>query len=91
MYRMKKLYSVFLFLIFSNLLFAQDEAALIKAIKAKLDKVADYQANGRMSVDVSFINAPASNVLVYYKKPDQFKINKEGGISILILPVTPLF
>jgi len=80
---MQKFYFVFLFSIFTNLLFAQDETALIKAIKEKLDKVTDYQANGRMSVDVSFINAPASNVIVYYKKPNHFKINKEGGISIL--------
>lgn len=80
---MKKLYFVFLFSIFVNPLFAQDETALIKAVKAKLDKVNDYQASGRMSVDVSFINAPASNVVIYYKKPEHFKINKEGGISIL--------
>ncbi|HVE61338.1 MAG TPA: hypothetical protein VNA26_05945 [Chitinophagaceae bacterium] len=79
----KKLCFVFLFAFFSTLLFAQDETALIKALKAKLDKVADYQANGRMSVDVSFINAPASDVIVYYKKPNHFKIKKEGGISIL--------
>ncbi len=78
--------NIFLFLLFSVFacpLFAQNEAALIKAVKAKLDKVSDYQANGRMSVDVSFINAPASKVVVYYKKPNRFKINKEGGISIL--------
>lgn len=80
---MKKFYFVFLFSIFSIPLFAQDETALIKAVKAKLDKVVDYQASGRMSVDVSFISAPASNVMIYYKKPDHFKINKEGGISIL--------
>jgi len=80
---MQKFYFVILFSIFCNLLFAQDEKALIKAVKTKMDKVADYKANGRMSVDVSFINAPASNVIVYYKKPNQFKINKEGGISIL--------
>jgi outer membrane lipoprotein-sorting protein len=71
---MKKLYAVVLFLFFSTLLFAQDEKALIKAVKAKMDKVNDYQASGRMSVDVSFINAPASNVVVYYKKPNRFKV-----------------
>jgi len=80
---MKKFYFIFLFSIFSSLLFCQDEKALIKAVKTKLDRVVDYQAKGRMSVDVSFINAPASNVMVYYKKPNRFKINKEGGISIL--------
>ena len=80
---MRNIFLFLLFSIFARPLFAQNEAALIKAVKAKLDKVSDYQANGRMSVDVSFINAPASKVVVYYKKPDQFKVKKEGGISIL--------
>ena len=80
---MRNIFLFLLFSIFARPLFAQNEAALIKAVKAKLDKVSDYQANGRMSVDVSFINAPASKVVVYYKKPNRFKINKEGGISIL--------
>ncbi len=67
----------------SCILFAQPEAALIKAVKAKLEKVKDYTAAGQMKVDVAFINAPASNVIVYYKAPDKFTIKKEGGISIL--------
>ena len=62
---------------------AQNEAQLIKAVKTKLDKVTSYQANGKMLIDVSFIKAPQTNVVVYYKKPDQFKVEKEGGISIL--------
>ena len=62
---------------------AQNETALINAVKAKMDKVKDYKASGRMKVDVSFINAPNSAVQVYYKNPDKFKVIKEGGISIL--------
>jgi len=64
-------------------LFAQDETALVKKVKAKLDKVTDYTAQGNMKVDVSFIDAPDSKVVVYYKKPDKFKVVKAGGISIL--------
>jgi outer membrane lipoprotein-sorting protein len=63
--------------------FGQDETELIKKVKAKLDKVNDYTANGRMKIDVSFIDAPDSRVIVYYKKPDKFKVKKAGGISIL--------
>ena len=63
--------------------FAQDDAALLQALKAKMQKVKDYKATGRMAVDVSFINAPPSAVQVYYKSPDKFKVVKEGGISIL--------
>lgn len=67
----------------SNFLFAQDEAELVKKVKAKLDKVNDYTAQGKMRIDVSFIDAPESKVTVFYKKPDKFKVRKSGGISIL--------
>lgn len=63
--------------------FAQDEVELIKKVKAKLDRVNDYVAQGKMKMDVSFIDAPDSKVTVYYKKPDRFKVVKAGGISIL--------
>lgn len=70
-------------LLVSNTLLAQTEIALVKAVKQKLDKVKDYQAKGRMSVDVPFIKAAPSQVTVYYKNPDRFKIIKQDGISIL--------
>jgi hypothetical protein len=63
--------------------FGQDETELVKKVKTKLDKVNDYMAAGRMKIDVSFIDAPDSKVIVYYKKPDKFKVKKAGGISIL--------
>jgi outer membrane lipoprotein-sorting protein len=62
---------------------AQEEAELIKKVKAKLDKVTDYQAEGKMRIDVSFIDAPESKVTIYFKKPNKFKVKKAGGISIL--------
>jgi hypothetical protein len=62
---------------------AQAEEALLQKVRAKMGKVNDYTAEGRMKLDVSFINAPASKVTVYYKKPNRFKVKKAGGISIL--------
>lgn len=62
---------------------AQDASALVKKVKAKLDKVNDYVAEGRMKTDVAFIKAPAGRVKVYFKKPDKFKLKRDGGISIL--------
>ena len=62
---------------------AQNEEALVKAVRAKLDKVADYEAQGHMTIDVPFIQAPPSDVTVYYKKPNLFKVKKADGISIL--------
>ena len=63
--------------------FAQDVNTLVKKVKAKLDKVNDYVADGKMKTDVAFIKAPAGKVKVYFKKPDRFKIKRESGISIL--------
>jgi len=74
---------LFLLIFFLPHAFAQDEAELVKKVKEKLDKVNDYKAEGRMRMDVSFIDAPPSKVTLYFKKPDRFKVKKSGGISIL--------
>jgi outer membrane lipoprotein-sorting protein len=62
---------------------AQDMTALVMKVKAKLDQVNDYQADGKMKTDVAFIKAPIGKVKVYYKKPNKFKLKKDGGISLL--------
>ncbi len=63
--------------------FAQDASTLVKKVKAKLDKVNDYIAEGKMKTDVAFIKAPVGKVKMYYKKPNKFKVKRDGGISIL--------
>ncbi len=73
----------FLFLLFSSVAFTQNETLLIKNIKAKLGKVKDYTATGQLVVDVSFMNVPASDVVMYYKAPNKFTVKKKGGISVL--------
>ena len=62
---------------------AQDTEKLLEKVKAKLAAVTDYQAEGVMKTDVSFMKVPESKVTVYYKKPDRFKIKKQDGISIV--------
>jgi outer membrane lipoprotein-sorting protein len=62
---------------------SQDMMPLVKRIKAKLDKVNDYTATGTMKTDVAFIKAPIGKVTIYFKKPNKFKLKKDGGISIL--------
>ncbi|OQP46620.1 hypothetical protein A4R26_07800 [Niastella populi] len=62
---------------------AQDANALITKVKEKLAIVTDYQAEGVMKTDVSFMKVPESKVTIYYKKPDKFKIKKQDGISIV--------
>jgi hypothetical protein len=62
---------------------AQDANTLVKQVKDKLLKVQDYKAQAVIRTDVPFIRMPQSAVDVYYKRPDKFRVKKEGGISIL--------
>ena len=76
--------SLFVFFVFSvSLAFAQDAAQLIKKVKAKLELVDNYEATGIMKTDIAFIKAPIGKIKIYFKKPNLFKIKKEGGISLL--------
>lgn len=62
---------------------AQTADELVKKVKAKMDKVNDYIATGKMKTDVVFIKAPVANIKSYYKRPNRFKIKRDGGISLL--------
>ena len=62
---------------------AQNAEELILGIKEKLEKVNDYEASGKMKMNVVFIKAPVANVKVYFKKPDKLRIINENGISLV--------
>ncbi len=74
---------LFVGLSIASVSFGQDMTALITKVKAKLDQVNDYEADGKMKTDVAFIKAPLGKVKVYYKKPNKFRLKKDGGISLL--------
>lgn len=80
---MKKIFILFFILSISVFTHAQDMSALVAKVKAKLDLVNDYEADGKMKTDVAFIKAPLGKVKVYYKKPNKFRLKKDGGISLL--------
>ena len=72
-------------LLLNMVLFAKAQSVddVVKKVKAKLDKVNDYEAKGKMKTNVVFIKAPIANVKVYYKKPNKIRINNESGISFI--------
>jgi hypothetical protein len=74
-----------LLIVFLTPLFLQGQTAeeLIRAVKAKLDKVNDYEAKGIMKTNVIFLKAPVAHVRIYYKKPDKLRIHNEKGISFI--------
>jgi outer membrane lipoprotein-sorting protein len=62
---------------------AQTPEEIIQRVKAKLDKVNDYEAKGKMKTNVAFIKAPIATVKVYFKRPNKLRINNEKGISFI--------
>jgi hypothetical protein len=45
-------------------------------VRVKLSQVKDYRATGKLKTDVAFLKVPVSNVEVFYKSPDRFKVKK---------------
>lgn len=80
---MKKLLFIMPLLFMVAIVHAQDMSALVNKLKAKMEQVKDYQATGMLKTDIAFIKAPVSKVKVYFKKPNRFRLVKDGGISIL--------
>jgi outer membrane lipoprotein-sorting protein len=72
-----------LLLLLTGSVHAQDVDGLMKRVKARLELVNDYKAEGLLKTDVPFMKVPESKVDVFYKKPNKFKIKKEEGISIV--------
>src|SRR5215204_223964 len=80
---MKKEFIIIFAWVLFNQLSAQTPQDLVNKIKAKLEKVNDYTAKGKLKTNVVFIKAPIASVKVYYKKPDKMKIVNENGISFI--------
>src|ERR1044071_10408618 len=80
---MRKMFLILVAFIFSDQLWAQTPEELLNKIKARLEKVNDYKADGKLKTNVVFIKAPIASVKVYYKKPDKMRIVNEKGISFI--------
>jgi len=80
---MKKVLTIIFTWSLFNQLLAQTPQELINKVKARLEKVNDYTAKGKLKTNVVFIKAPIASVKVYYKKPDKMKIVNENGISFI--------
>lgn len=68
---------------FGMMLNAQDAETLVKKVKAKIDLVNNYEANGNMKTNVTFLKVPEAQVKIYFKKPNLLKIKNEKGISFV--------
>ncbi|MEP7164498.1 MAG: hypothetical protein ABI741_07385 [Ferruginibacter sp.] len=64
-------------------LYSQDINVLVANARAKIEKVNDYEASGRMKTNVAFLKVPVANIKLYFKKPNKLKIKSEKGISFI--------
>jgi outer membrane lipoprotein-sorting protein len=67
----------------SSRLQAQPAEQLIKQVRERLDQVADYEAEGTMKTNVSFLKIPVSKITMYYKKPNKLRLKNASGFSFL--------
>lgn len=62
---------------------SQSMEQLIKQVRERLDQVADYEADGMMKTNVSFLKIPVSKITMYYKKPNKLRLKSANGFSFL--------
>ena len=77
------LYNIVLLLCSPVLAEGQDVNQLVQKVKAKLDKVTDYEASGKMKTNVTFLKVPIATIKIFYKKPNKMKIKNEKGFSFI--------
>lgn len=63
--------------------YSQTADEIVSKLRSKLLSVKDYEAKGQLKTDVAFLKIPISAVSIFYKYPDQFRIKKTGGLSVL--------
>ena len=80
---MKRIVAFVFLLQLSFFVKAQDVNVLVQKVKDKINLVNDYQANGKMKTNVSFLKVPVATVKLYFKKPNRLKIKNEKGISFI--------
>ena len=56
---------------------------LVQKVRDKINLVNDYEANGKMKTNVSFLKVPVATVKLFFKKPNRLKIKNEKGISFI--------
>ena len=72
-----------MFSLVQHLATAQDINIIVANTKAKIEKVKDYEAIGKMKTNVAFLKLPIASVKLYFKNPNKFKLKSEKGLSFV--------
>ena len=77
------LYLILLTFFFQKNTSAQDINILVGNARAKIEKVTDYEATGKMKTNVTFLKIPIATIKLYFKNPNKFKLISEKGLSFV--------
>jgi outer membrane lipoprotein-sorting protein len=77
------LYILTLLTFLANSVSSQTVEEVIQQVRAKLEKVNDYEAKGKMKTNVTFIKIPVATVTIYFKRPDKLRIKNQKGMSFI--------
>jgi hypothetical protein len=78
-----KLFSLLCIICIPFIAQAQSVNDLVQKVKAKIERVNDYEASGKMKTNVVFLKIPVATVKIFFKKPNRLKIKNEKGISFV--------
>ncbi len=56
----------------------KDPNKILNAVRQKFNQAKDYQVDVSVKLDMSFIKVPDMNVKVFFKQPDEIKLQSEG-------------
>ncbi len=75
-----KPFLIFITLLFISVLSAQskDPDKILNSVKAKFEKIHDYEADLSIKIDINFVKVPETKAKVFFKQPDKTKIHSEG-------------
>ncbi len=57
---------------------------LFDSLRKKVLTVKDYTANVKMKINVTYMRIPMLGGILYYKSPDKFKLERNGGLAIMV-------
>jgi outer membrane lipoprotein-sorting protein len=69
---------IVILLVLLNLTQAQDANKLIAKLRAEYNKVKDFEADLKVKIDISFLNAPEQQGKIYFKQPNKSKVDIKG-------------
>lgn len=71
---------ILIWLAVSLFTFAQskDPIKIINEVKARFDKIQDYEVDVNIKLDFSMVKIPETNAKLYFKQPDKVKVDSKG-------------